>query len=166
MTVFVGKSTAETTQCHSGVKKPVRRADQSVSAGAGPSTPSAVITYNSGKSDKRPPWGGGEERRDSTERYSPPCRNRKLALGETERSRAGRYRTREQKAAFAFGDGSGRHLRGQNQGHGVVENALSKEQSVQVHVHLQLVEDGQDRDWTQEEQTKSLEGLQIWIIYE
>lgn len=107
MTVFVGKSTAETTQCHSGVKKPVRRADQSLSAGAGPSTPSAVITYNSGKSDKRPPWGGGEERRDSTERYSPPCRNRKLALGKTERSRAGRYRTRGQKAAFAFGDGSG-----------------------------------------------------------
>lgn len=43
------KSTAETTQCHSGVKKPVQRADQSLSAGAAPSTPSAVITYNSAK---------------------------------------------------------------------------------------------------------------------
>ena len=36
-------------------------------------------------------------------------------------------------------------LRGQNQGHGVVEDTLSKQQSVQIHVHLQLIEDSQDR---------------------
>lgn len=35
--------------------------------------------------------------------------------------------------------------RGQHHGHGVVENALSKQQNVQIHVHLQLVEDGQHR---------------------
>lgn len=36
-------------------------------------------------------------------------------------------------------------LRGQDQGHRVVEHALSEQQSVQIHVHVQLVEDGQDR---------------------
>lgn len=35
--------------------------------------------------------------------------------------------------------------RGQHHGHGVIENALSKQQNVQIHVHLQLVEDGQHR---------------------
>lgn len=36
-------------------------------------------------------------------------------------------------------------LRGQDHGHCIVEHTLSKEQSVQIHVYLQLVEDGQDR---------------------
>lgn len=36
------------------------------------------------------------------------------------------------------------HLRGQDHGHRVVEHALTEEQSIQIHVHLQLVEDGQD----------------------
>lgn len=38
-------------------------------------------------------------------------------------------------------------LRGQNHGHSVVEHTLPEQQRVQVHVHLQLVEDGQDRHW-------------------
>lgn len=36
-------------------------------------------------------------------------------------------------------------LRGQDHSHSIVEHALSKQQGIQIHINLQLVEDSQDR---------------------
>ena len=35
--------------------------------------------------------------------------------------------------------------RGENNGHGVVHDTLSKQESVEVHIHVELSEDGQHR---------------------
>lgn len=50
-------------------------------------------------------------------------------------------------------------LRGQNHGHCVVEHALSKKQSVQIHIYLQLIEDSQDRHC---EQTQAHLRVGVW----
>lgn len=45
-------------------------------------------------------------------------------------------------------------LRREDDGHGIIENTLPKEQSVQVNINFKLIEDGQHGHWDTEKRKK------------
>lgn len=54
-------------------------------------------------------------------------------------------------------------LRGQDHGHRVVQHTLSEEQSVEIHVDLQLIEDSQDRHCEQRRANKPSDAAPCWM---